>query len=107
MASRLLALLKAHRHLRGARVVCQDDGTPVSRWWLKWSLDGKERRARLPRGSRLHILRHTFCTRLAARNVPVLNIRGLASCASIETTMRYMHLSAAAPASTSGKRAVR
>jgi len=98
MASRLRALLKAHRHLRGARVVCQDDGTPVSRWWLKWSLDVAERRAGLPRGGRLHILRHTFCSRLAARNVPMLTIKELAGHASIETTMRYMHLSAAAPA---------
>jgi integrase len=35
MTSRLLATLKAHRHLRGSRVVCEDDGSPVSRWWLK------------------------------------------------------------------------
>lgn len=45
----------------------------------------------------LHILRHTFCSRLAARNVPMLSIRELAGHQSLETTQRYMHLSSAAP----------
>ncbi len=42
-------------------------------------------------------MRHTFCSRLAARNVPMLTIKELAGHESIETTMRYVHLSSAAP----------
>ena len=54
-------------------------------------------RGRGRRGGRVHILRHTFCSRLAARNVPMLTIQALAGHQSLETTQRYMHLSQAAP----------
>ena len=46
----------------------------------------------------LHILRHTFCSRLAMAGVPTQTIKALAGHASITTTERYMHL---APGSTS------
>jgi len=97
MTARLRAALQAHRHLRGDRVLYTDGNVPADRWWMKWALDVAERRAGLRRGGRIHILRHTFCSRLAARNVPMLTIQALAGHQSIETTMRYMHLSAAAP----------
>jgi len=97
MTSRLQEALAAHRHLRGDRVLYQEDGTPAEKWWLKWMVDVVERRAGLRRGGRLHILRHTFCSRLAARNVPMLTIQALAGHQSLETTQRYMHLSQAAP----------
>jgi hypothetical protein len=97
MTSRLQQALQEHRHLRGARVLYQDDGADAAKWWLKWLLDRAERGAGLRPGGRVHILRHTFCSRLAARNVPMLTIKELAGHVSIETTMRYMHLSSAAP----------
>jgi len=97
MTARLQAALKAHRHLQGDRVLCGDGGRPVDRWWVKWALDVAERRAGLRRGGRVHILRHTFCSRLAARNVPAITIQHLAGHASLETTQRYLHLAAAAP----------
>jgi hypothetical protein len=53
-------------------------------------VDGVERKAELRRGGRVHILRHTFCSRLAARNVPMPTIKELAGYISLETTMRYM-----------------
>lgn len=40
----------------------------------------------------LHVLRHTFCTRLAAAGVDVRTIKELAGHADISTTMRYLHL---------------
>lgn len=60
-------------------------------------LDGTERKAELRSGGRGHIVRYAFCSRLAARNVPMLTIKELAGHVSLETTMRYMHLSSAAP----------
>ncbi len=97
MTARLKEALVAHRHLRGDRVLYQDDGEPQGKWSVKWLLDRAERRAGLRPGGRVHILRHTFCSRLAARNVPMLSIKELAGHQSLETTQRYMHLSSAAP----------
>jgi integrase len=97
MTARLKAALSAHRHLRGDRVLYRDDAQPASKWWLKGLIDAAERRAGLRRGGRVHILRHTFCSRLASRNVPLLSIKALAGHESLETTQRYMHLSSTAP----------
>ena len=47
----------------------------------------------------VHILRHTFCSRLAMNNAPMKAIQELAGHAALSTTMRYMHLS---PASRDG-----
>jgi integrase len=97
MTTRLKAALAAHRHLRGDRVLYRDDGQPASKWWLKGLVDATERRAGLRPGGRVHILRHTFCSRLASRNVPLLSIKALAGHESLETTQRYMHLAPSAP----------
>jgi len=97
MTARLVGALKAHRHLRGDRVLCHEDGKSVTRWWVKAALEVAERRAGLRRGGRIHILRHTFCSRLAARNVPAISIQHLAGHAGLESTQRYLHLGAAAP----------
>jgi site-specific recombinase XerD len=40
----------------------------------------------------LHILRHTFCTRLAAAGVDVRTIQELPGHEEIETMMKYVHL---------------
>ena len=45
---------------------------------------------------RLHILRHTFCSRLAMRGATAKAIQELAGHVSLFTTQRYMHLSPAA-----------
>ncbi len=95
--SRLRQALAAHRHLQGDRVLCCEVGETLSRSSIRELLDAAERRAGLRRGGRIHILRHTFCSRLAARGVPLPTIQALAEHAAIETTMRYVHLAAAAP----------
>jgi site-specific recombinase XerD len=43
-------------------------------------------------GVTLHMLRHTFCTRLAAAGVDIRTIKELAGHSDIATTMRYMRL---------------
>jgi integrase len=42
---------------------------------------------------RYHDLRHTFCSRLAAAKVPLLQIQQLAGHSDFKTTLRYAHLS--------------
>ncbi|MBV9947788.1 MAG: tyrosine-type recombinase/integrase [Myxococcales bacterium] len=44
----------------------------------------------------LHVLRHTFCSRLAMKGAPAKAIQELAGHQSLGTTLRYMHLSPAA-----------
>ncbi|MFL5345758.1 MAG: tyrosine-type recombinase/integrase [Hyalangium sp.] len=44
----------------------------------------------------LHVLRHTFCSRLAMRGAPAKAIQELAGHENLSTTQRYMHLSPAA-----------
>lgn len=39
-----------------------------------------------------HLLRHTFCSRLVQRGVPLAVVQQLAGHSSIATTMRYSHL---------------
>lgn len=62
---------------------------------LAWTMGHVERAAGLGKPhkrGRLHKLRHTFVTRLAAANVPARSIMELAGHTRLETTMRYMHL---------------
>jgi integrase len=97
MTDRLKAALVAHRHLRGERVMWRDDdhekvtGVLLAKWMRR-----AQRRAGLKVTGGLHILRHTFCSRLAMAGAPALAIKELAGHTSLTTTMRYMHLSPSA-----------
>jgi site-specific recombinase XerD len=42
---------------------------------------------------RYHDMRHTFCSRLVAEGVPLLDVQQLAGHKSYSTTLRYAHLS--------------
>ena len=64
MTQRLTAALKAVRHLRGARVLCLTDGSPITRDRVIKAVRGTQRIAGIEQG--VHILRHTFCSRLRA-----------------------------------------
>lgn len=90
---RLLAALKACRHLRGERLLLDDDGQPVTPKVIKRWIMRAERLAGLPPTGRLHVMRHTFASHLAMAGVPARTIQELARHASLSITMRYMHLS--------------
>lgn len=45
---------------------------------------------------RVHVLRHTSCSRLAMLDVPAMSIKELAGHANLQTTQRYLHLSSKA-----------
>ena len=95
MTARLRAALRAHRHLRGERLLYRADGRPMTESSLRELVERTARRASL-RGTGPHILRHTFCSHLAMRGAPPRAIQELAGHQDLGTTQRYMHLSPAA-----------
>jgi len=92
---RLTNALREHRHLRGRRVLCANDGTPFTKKMVQILVRGAARRAGLQKMG-VHILRHTFCSHLAMRGAPARAIQELAGHQDLGTTQRYMHLSPAA-----------
>lgn len=97
MTDRLRAALTRNRHLRGERVLWRDDDhEKVTAVLLAKWMRRAQRRAGLKVTGGLHVLRHTFCSRLAMAGAPALAIKELAGHTSLTTTMRYMHLSPAA-----------
>ena len=91
LTDRLKAALKAHRHLRGELILCQDEGKPFTQSAIEAALRYACKRAGLrPIGS--HVLRHTFCSHLAMRSAAPKAIQELAGHSTLAMTMRYMHL---------------
>ena len=95
MTERLTRALTTHRHLRGPRVLCRDDGTPFTAKIIRDTLGRAQRRANM-KDKGPHTLRHTFCSHLAMRGAPARAIQELAGHRHLTTTQRYMHLSPAA-----------
>jgi integrase len=103
MTPELYDALKAHRHLKGERVLYSDRGQELSNRVVRNWLRAAQRRAGLPlvgdakrekdRGGAIHMLRHTFCSHLAIAGAPAKAIQELAGHADLATTQRYMHLS--------------
>ncbi len=96
MTEALVSALTANRHLRGPRVLHLDDGNPVNENVLQDWMSQATRRAGLDVTRSLHVLRHTFCSRLAMKGAPAKAIQELAGHQNLGTTLRYMHLSPAA-----------
>jgi integrase len=90
---RLLAAFKACRHLRGERLLYTDENEPVTPKILKAWIIRAEVKAGLPKTGRLHVYRHTFASHLAMAGVPARTVQELCRHASLDITMRYMHLS--------------
>ncbi|HET6440641.1 MAG TPA: tyrosine-type recombinase/integrase, partial [Anaeromyxobacter sp.] len=93
LTDKLSAALAAVRHLRGDRLLLQDDGSPVTAKVLRAWMKSAQRLAGLKVTGNFHILRHSFCSHLAMRGAPAKVILELAGHAHLSTTMRYMHLS--------------
>jgi integrase len=66
------------------------EGQPITD--IKNAFNGAVDRAKI-QNFRFHDLRHTFCSWLAIRGVPLTAIQKLAGHASIKMTLRYAHLS--------------
>lgn len=99
LTERLKAALTRNRHLRGDRVLWRDDGLKQKKvtqvLLAKW-MRRAQKRAGLKVTGGIHILRHTFCSRLAMLGAPAKAIQELAGHQNLSTTQRYMHLSPAA-----------
>ncbi len=95
MTRRLTRALKVHGHLRGARVVCRDDGKPLTQKVVQGLVHRAARKAGLT-DSGVHLLRHSFCSHLAMRGASAKAIQELAGHRDLTTTQMYMHLSPAA-----------
>jgi integrase len=93
MTERLAATLRQHRHLRSPRVLCKDDGTPITRQGAWSRVRYAAKRAKVPTG--VHILRHTFCSHLTMQGAPPRGVQELVGHQSLAMTQRYSHLSPA------------
>ena len=93
MTKKLAAVLQAHRHLRGPRVLYRDNATSTSKQTLSTWMISAQRRAGLKATGNKHRPKHTFCSHLAMRGATLIAIKELAGHRSIRATMRYMHLS--------------
>lgn len=92
LTDELVTALRAHRHLIGPRVLYTDQGRVLSNRSVRNWMASIQRRAGLEANGGIHILRHTFCSHLAAAGVPAKAIQELAGHADLSTTLRYMHL---------------
>ena len=94
MTARVASSLKGARHVAGDRVLRRSDGERMSWSWLRDRMKAAQRQVGgIEVNGNLHVLRHTFCSRLAMAGVPARTIQELAGHATIRTTERYMHLS--------------
>ena len=83
---RLAAALRAHRHLRGPRVLCSPEGQSLTQREVQGLVRRAARRAGIREG--VHRLRHSFCSHLAMRGAPATAIQELAGHSDLVTTQR-------------------
>jgi len=94
MTERVASALRKHRHLRSARVLCLDDGKPITRQGAWSRVRYAAIRAKVPTG--VHILRHTFCSHLVMRGAAMRAVQELVGHQDLTMSQRYAHLSPAA-----------
>ncbi|MEV5695402.1 tyrosine-type recombinase/integrase [Micromonospora globbae] len=101
----LVSYLDSRRRRFGARSVRPDSpllvdrrGEPLRRGGLQYLVESCYRRAgvtdRVPRGARLHALRHTFATRLAEDGASAAEIMRLLGHASLAASQTYIEVTA-------------
>jgi integrase len=83
--------LRSIRHVKGPRVFCNPDGTPLTLWQLHERLWGACRRAGLRR-IRWHDCRHSFASQLVMGGTPLRQVQEWLGHSTITMTMRYSHL---------------
>lgn len=74
------------------RIVAQHDGQPHTQKTFARLMSVVQEAAGLEVNGEVHILRHTCCSHMAIRGVPVLVIQKYAGHQQLKTTLGYMHL---------------
>ena len=98
MTTRLANALQRHRHLKGARVLCQKNGQPLRADMLAYLLERATRKGRARNRSQAATRDRTSCDPRSARTssmrgAPARAVQELAGHRDLGTTQRYMHLS--------------
>lgn len=92
--ARALETYRAATSSTAGRVFLQDSGRPaLARHLYAW-IDAVMAKAGVPKkkGVKLHVMRHSACSALAAMGAPMIAIQALAGHESPQTTTKYMHL---------------
>jgi integrase len=89
---RLLAVVKERATLKGDRLFLRNDGKPWTPKTIRRLMKRLQEAAGLEPKGGIHILRHTFCTRLASNRIDIRVIKEMAGHTDVKTTMRYLHI---------------